>query len=83
MALLSSTIKQALRAEYGQKLSERRESFNLTKAQLDAVINAIDGWIDANAASFNSAIPQPQRGLLTAAQKADLFFRVALARFGG
>ena len=80
---LTTAIRLALRAEYGSILSERRAAFNLTKAQLDAAIAAVDDWIEANAASFNSAIPLPARTELTAAQKAELFFLVARRRFGG
>jgi hypothetical protein len=53
----------------------------LTKADLKAAVDAIDAWIDANAASFNQAIPQPARGALTAKQKAWLFFFVVRRRF--
>ena len=80
---LTTGQKLTLRAAYGSLLSERREAFDLTKAQLDAVISAIDVWIEANATSFNNAIPQPQRGMLTAAQKSELLYRIALARYGG
>ena len=80
---LTTAIRQALRAAYGSTLSERRDAFNLTKPQLDAAIAAIDDWIEANAASFNAALPLPARTALTAAQKAELFFLVARRRFGG
>ena len=80
---LTLAIRQALRAEYGSTLSERRDAFNLTKPQLDAAIAAIDDWIDANAASFNTALPLPARTALTAGQKAELFFIVTRRRFGG
>jgi hypothetical protein len=52
---------------------------SITKAQLRAVVNAIDDWADANTTSFNNAIPQPQRGILTATQKA-LIFMIVVAR---
>lgn len=80
---LTLAVRQALRAEYGSLLSERRDAFDLTKAELDAAIAAIDDWIEANAASFNAAIPLPARTELTVAQKAELFFFVARRRFGG
>lgn len=49
----------------------------LTKAQLRAVVDALDDhWDSTGAASANAAIPQPQRGMLTARQKAFLFQRV-------
>lgn len=56
-------------------------SLAVTKADLRAAADAIDGWVDANAASFNAAIPQPARGQLTAAQKARLLLVVVAKRF--
>lgn len=53
----------------------------LTKAELRSAVNAIDQWVSDNASSFNTAIPQPARGVLTAAQKADLLVYVARKRF--
>ena len=83
MAILTNPQRLALRAGIGHALSERRELFSLTKAQLDAAIAAADDWIEANTAAFNSALPQPARSTLTAAQKAELLTLVARARFGG
>lgn len=49
----------------------------LTKAQLRAVVDAIDDWWEASgAAAANTAIPQPQRGALSTRQKVYLFQRV-------
>lgn len=53
-----------------------------TKADLRAAINACDTWIDANAASFNTSLPQPFRGQATAAQKTLLLCWVAMRRAG-
>ena len=54
----------------------------LTKAQLRAVIDALDDWWEATgAAAANTAIPQPQRGILTVRQKAFLFQRVLERRY--
>lgn len=83
MAALTNPQRLAVRTGYGSDLSNRREAFALTKAQLDAAIAATDDWIDANAAAFNSALPVAARNNLTAAQKAELFHLVALKRFGG
>jgi hypothetical protein len=55
---------------------------NITKADLRAAVDATDAWCDANAASFNSAIPQPARGALTAKQKAALLMYVVAKRHG-
>lgn len=49
----------------------------VTKAQLRAVIDALDGWWETTGAGLaNTAIPQPQRGNLTTRQKAYLFMLV-------
>lgn len=81
MAILTDSARIAIWQEFGQDISAVRESVgNLTKAQLKAAIDAIDDWVDANAASFNTAIPQPARGVLTAKQKARLLMLVVARR---
>ena len=60
--------------------SNLREPLNLNKANLDAAIAAADTWIDANAASFNAALPVAARTNLSAMQKTLLFCAVALMR---
>lgn len=83
MATLTDAARIAVWKEYGEEISAVRESVgSLTKAQLKAAIDAIDAWADANAASFNSAIPQPARGALTAKQKARLLMLVVARRHG-
>ena len=72
----------AIRSQYGQDLSQRREVFALTKPQLDAALSAIDTWLDANAAAFNTALPVAARNNLTALQKAELLYLVCKKRFG-
>jgi hypothetical protein len=46
-------------------------ALELTKPELRAAVDAMDDWIDANSASFNSSIPQPARAALTTKQKPD------------
>jgi len=54
----------------------------LTKPQLVEVIGALDDWWEASgAAAANTAIPQPQRGILTSKQKARLFMALLAARY--
>lgn len=54
----------------------------VTKAQLRAVVDALDDyWEATGAAAANAAIPQPQRGILSARQKAFLFQRVLERRY--
>lgn len=80
---LTTAQKLAIRAVWGSDLSQRREPFNLSKPDLDAAITAVDAWIDANAAAYNSALPLAARNTLNAAQKAELLYLVALKRYGG
>jgi hypothetical protein len=55
----------------------------LTKADLRAAVDGLDTFLDANAASINSAIPQPARAELTTEQKARLLALIVLRRWGG
>lgn len=80
---LTTQQKLDIRGEWGSELSRRREPFGLRKPDLDAAISAVDAWVEANAASYNAALPQPARGVLTAAQKAELLLLVVKKRFGG
>lgn len=80
---LTTEQRVRLRQQLAEEISAARLPFNLTRAQFDAAIAAVDDWIESNAAGFNAAIPQPVRSALTAAQKPELLYRVARARFGG
>ena len=72
MANMTSAQRAELWALYMQDISDARESCAITKAQLRAAVDALDAWLDTNAATINTAIPQPARGSLTTAQKARL-----------
>lgn len=54
----------------------------VTKADLRAAVDATDDWIEANAASYNSALPATFRTSATLPQKTFLFAYVALRRAG-
>lgn len=54
----------------------------ITKQDLRAAVDAADDWIEANAASYNSALPQPFRGNANLAQKTLLLCWVAMRRAG-
>jgi len=56
------------------------DPFPVTKADLRAAVNAVDAWIEANSAAFNTALPQPFRGAATATQKTLLLCCVAMRR---
>lgn len=78
-ALPTGDLKTILR-DFASDISATRTAFNIARADAIAAVTAIDAWIDANAAAFNAAIPQPARSALTAKQKADLFFRISRRR---
>lgn len=78
-----ATLNASLRAEATAELQRTADCpGSVTKADLRAAIDAVDDWVDGNAAAFNAAIPQPARGVLTARQKAGLLLFVVTKRFG-
>ena len=81
MAALTNPQRRSIWAEFMRRASRERQDLGLTKTQLRAAVDATDGWIDDNAASFNSALPAAARTALTAQQKALMFFAVASKRF--
>lgn len=81
MAVLSDGDRLDCWAELMRDFSSAAESLGITKADFRAAIDAADTWVNSNAASFNSAIPQPARGAMTASQKVRLLAAVALKRF--
>lgn len=58
------------------------EACGFTKPDLRAAVDATDTWIDNNASSFNTALPQPFRSSASLAQKTILFCYVAMRRAG-
>lgn len=84
MALNSPQIAQA-RADFAADQYGAGASLacKFTKGELEAAASAVDGWIEANQASFNTALPQPFRSGATATEKAALFNFVALRRLRG
>lgn len=79
MATLSPADRQSVWAQWQRE--NTLPCGPLTKPELRAAVDAIDGWIDANAAAFNAAIPLPARTSLSAKQKVWLFFFVIRQRF--
>lgn len=80
MAALSEADRKAVWASIMQSPDNPG---GLTKADFRAAVDAADAWVDANATSYNNALPQPARGILTNKQKARLLTEVALRRYGG
>lgn len=81
MAVMVDADRFEAFAEIMRDLSADRESTSILKPDLRAAVDAIDQWISDNAASFNTAIPQPARTNLTASQKARLLMNVVRKRY--
>jgi hypothetical protein len=78
MAVLTDEDRRAIWAKWMQV---NLEACGIEKGDLRAAFNAADDWVDTNRVSFNSAIPEPARSSLTAAQKARILSLVVEARF--
>ncbi len=83
MAVLPAGDRAALRQEFARELSSSRSLCNVTKTDLQAAVDALDTWLDSNAAAINTAIPLPARTSLTVKQKAQLLVYVIRRRFEG
>ena len=81
MAVLSDADRLRVWTEW---MRDNRDTVGaMTKAHLRDAVNAIDDFLETNAAAVNTAIPQPARGALSTTQKARLIAYVALRRWGG
>lgn len=78
MAVLSDPNRAELMADW---MRENRSAVGITKSDLRASVNALDAFLDTNAAAINAAIPQPARGVLSTAQKAHLLMFVIRQRY--
>ena len=80
MAELSTEDRERIWRGLMRWWSNLREPVALSKADLQAAVNATDTWIDTNQTGYNQALPQAARDNLTQEQKTLLFCAVALAR---
>ena len=82
MAALSDADRNAIYAKFMSESSSDHDHLgDMLKVDLRAVVNAVDQWIDDNAASFNNALPQPGQTELTTKQKVKIFVEVAERRW--
>ena len=78
MAFLAESDRQAIWSEW---MSANEASISVTKADLRAVFDALDTFLENNAGAINNAIPQPARAALSAPQKAQILVYVIERRF--
>lgn len=81
MAVLIDADRAEIAAEFGRAISADHESCAALKADVRAAVNALDQFLNDNAAAVNSAIPQPARANLTTAQKARILMFVIQRRY--
>lgn len=82
MAALSNNTRLQLWRGIMRYWSSQQETVGaITKADLQAAVNAADDWADSVASAYNTALPATFRTNATAAQKALLLAIVVLARF--
>ena len=84
MALTDPQKRKALQ-EFVQEVytGDNAVPATFTKDEIVAAATAIDGWIDANQASFNQALPEPFKSGASASLKAALFMAIVERRFRG
>ena len=83
MAILTSDQKKAvLRNYYGHTDREHLVFGDLTKADIDAAVTAVDAFFEANVGAINNAFPQPARAEMSAREKAMLVTYVIRERYG-
>ena len=80
MTVLTDQQRKTLTADLMQMLSSRRENLPFLKADLLAAVSASDDWAESNTVSYNSALPQPFRGIATPDQKSGLLEHVIARR---
>jgi hypothetical protein len=82
MAALVSADRIATGGQFQADASIAREALgNVTKSDIQAAVAAVDDWVVANAAAFNTAIPATARAALSPAQKARLLMYVVERRY--
>lgn len=79
VTVLDATQRAAVRTFFMQN---KGGPDGVNKTELAAVVAAIDDWVEANTTSYNTAIPQPQRGNMSALHKSLVLCYVVMKRQG-
>jgi hypothetical protein len=80
MAVLDATNRLRIGNEWMRRQTETLAG--VTKTDLRAAVDATDAWIEANQASYNTALPAAFKNNASLAQKTFLFCLVARRRAG-
>lgn len=82
MAMLDADRTATMRQFAKKIFQEVGTTANMDTVELKAAVDAVDGWVDANQASYNTALPVPFKTTATAQQKALLLVYVVMKREG-
>lgn len=77
MPVLSDTLRAKI---WRRVMAEGICPPDVPKAACRAAVDAADTWVDANAASYNLALPQPFRGAASQKTKALLLAYICLTQ---
>lgn len=80
MAVLPAQDRARVSAQYQRSASLGSVAFG--KLALAAAVAAVDGWVEANQAAFNAALPVGFRTTATPEQKSLLLAYVVMRRVG-
>ena len=78
MAVLADEDRRRVWAHFMRTVA----NIPVTKPDLRAAVDATDAWLDANQASYNTALPLPYRTSAGPVQKTLLLCYVAMRRAG-
>ena len=78
MAVLSAEDRAAVTALFMQ---QALGPLTLLKGDIQAAVNGLDDWYNANAAAANAALPQPARTALNLTDKALLSNLIVTQRY--
>lgn len=82
MAILDTATRTSCRSDWTQETMGLKEPISgVVKADVQAAVDALDNFLNTNAAAINNAIPLPARSALTTAQKARLLMYVIKRRY--
>jgi hypothetical protein len=82
MAVLTTEQRREIWAKVQQDLSASHEPIGaISKSDLRDALDAVDVWVSTSAASFNSALPEPAKSVLTPLQKSRALLYIVRKRF--
>lgn len=82
MAVLDDLDRADVWADFMRRMCSCQRDGPMTKADFRAAVDAMDVYVNNNAAAINNAFPVAARTALTNVEKIGVFAYVALKRYG-